>query len=234
MDLTEIVVAALAGGLAGILSALIVGNFKERKARFALVMGGTFVVLGAIANAYVLPIIRSWQAAAQVEAAKARRWKTYPIGESGLSIALPGPPQPQSVELAPETQQLTSSVSVYKYEGDGIYIIVTEAIYASGVRADLEGAVRGALANMSRQTGGGLTHSRAETQIEGRPGATVNLQIRSEEQSFDGRGLFVTEANRAWSAILIYPPEQTAGEEFASRVIGSVSFAPMDRSSAVR
>jgi len=26
-------------------------------------MGGMFVVLGAIANAYVLPIIRSWQAA---------------------------------------------------------------------------------------------------------------------------------------------------------------------------
>jgi len=226
MDLTEIVVAALAGGLAGILSTLIVGNFKERKTRFILVMGGMFVVLGAIANAYVLPIIRGWQAAAQVEAAKARHWKTYTIGKSGLSIALPGPPQPQSVELSPETRQLTSSASADKYEADGIVIIVTEAIYASGVRADLEGAVNGALANMSSQTGGGLTHSRAETQIEGRPGAIVNLQIRSEGQSLDGRGLFFTEANRAWSAIILYPPEQTVGEEFASRVIGSVSFAP--------
>ena len=86
--------------------------------------------------------------------------------------------------------------------------------------------MKGALANMARETDGELTHSRAETQIEGRPGAIVDLQIRSQAESFDGKGLFFTEANRAWSAIIVYPPEQTVGAEFASRVIGSVSLAP--------
>ena len=186
---------------------------------------GVFVVLCAAAAVYVLPILRDRQATSRIEAVSARQWETYAIGDSGLSVSLPGPPRAQGIELPAEARKLTTSAAVYRYEVDGIHIAVSEAIYAADVRANLEGSVQGALDNISRQTGGTLQHSRAETQIDGRPGVLVDLRIRSQSETFDGKALFATGANRAWSAIVLYPPGQTAGEALASKVIGSFSFA---------
>ena len=197
-------------------------EMERRRKLFAV---GAFVLLCAGVGAYVLPMVRDRQSTAGIEAVTASQWDTYAIGDSGLSLSLPGPPRKQDVALPPEALRLTTSASVYRYEVEGVHIAISEAIYAPDVRANLEGSVQGALDNISRQTGGTLQHSRAETEIDGRPGVLVDLQIRSKSETFDGKALFVTDANHAWSAIVLYPPGQTAAEALGSKVIGSVSFA---------
>ena len=177
----------------------------------------------AIAGWYGLSIVRARQQSSRIDALIAASWTPYAIPGSGFSIALPGPPRTQTIDLPPEAKPLTVSASVYRYDAEEVHVAISEAVYAREVRANLEGSIEGALDNMSRQTGGTVTHNRSATEIEGRPAAIEDLQIRSKAENLDGKALFLTDANRAWSVIVLYPPGATSGPKLASKVIESVS-----------
>jgi len=225
MDSTKIIIAGVAAAISGVAASLVVRNRKERPFFYATVAAGTFLALNALSLAFVLPAVRGWQLEAQTRATETKDWHTYAIGDSGLSLSLPGPLEPQQIDIPGDIREVTSKMSVYRYDADGISIGVTDVAYAPGVRADLDGAINGALTNISRQAGEvRLTHSRNSVEIDGRSGAVVDFQIRGGRESTNGRGLFLTEANHAWIVVVAYVSDHALGPSFASRVIDSASF----------
>jgi hypothetical protein len=224
MDWTKIILAGVAAAISGVVASLVVRNRRERPFLYALVAAGFFIVLNGLSLVYLLPTVRAWQRDAQIRAASARVWRTVVVGDTGLSLSLPGPLEPQSIDIPDGARQVTSKLSVYKCDADGISIGVTEAIYAPGVHADLDGAINGALATISGRAGeGALTHSRTDVQIDGRRGALVRFQVRGGSETMDGSGLFLTEANHAWIVMIVYEPDQALGSTFASKVIASAT-----------
>jgi hypothetical protein len=227
MDWTKIIVAGVAAAISGVIASLVVKDRKQRPFLYALVAAGLFVALNGLSLMVLLPAVRAWQRDAQIRAAGAREWRTYAVGDTGLSLSLPGPLEPQAIEIPEDVRQATAKLSVYKYDADGISIGVTEAVYAPGVHANLDGAINGALANISGRAGdGAVTHSRTDVQIDGRPGAVVGFQIRGGGEALDGSGLFLTKGNHTWIVIVVYEPDQTLGSAVASKVIGSATFGP--------
>jgi uncharacterized membrane protein len=224
MDSTKIIIAGVAVAISGVAASFVVRNRKERPFFYALVAAGTFLALNALSLAFVLPAVRGWQLEAQTRA-ETKDWHTYAIGDSGLSLSLPGPLEPQQIDVPRDIREVTSKMSVYRYDANGISIGVTAVAYAPGVTANLDGAINGALTNISRQAGDvRLTHSRNSVEIDGRSGAVVDFQIRGGRESTNGRGLFLTEANHAWIVVVAYVSDHALGPSFASRVIGSTSF----------
>jgi len=131
------------------------------------------------------------------------------------------------VDLPSEARNLITRFTMSTYERDGISLAVSHAIYKPGVPTTLKGAIDGAIANIAKTRGvSKVADSRRPWQVEGREGAIVDLKLEGKEEEMEGRALFLMQPSELWQVILLYQPNQTAGEQLASTLIDSARFDP--------
>jgi hypothetical protein len=118
-----------------------------------------------------------------------------------------------------------SRFNVSTYEGDGVSIAVSHVVSKPGTPTNLDGAIEGALNNLRRMSrGADLEWIRRPWQLDGRSGAIVDLRVHVPENELVGHALFLAEPAELWQVLILYKPEQTAGESVTTRLIESARF----------
>ena len=225
MDRVSVALAALAGALGAWIATVIVGRWSKRPVAFIAVMIVSFTVLNVVSERFVLPHAYRWWGAAQARQSSSPERTLTRIDDSALSLWLPGPLTPRSVSLPPESQDSVSRFNVSTYEGDGVSIAVSHVVSKPGVPTNLDGAIGGALNNLRRiSRRADLEWSRRPWQLDGRSGAIVDLRVHVPENELVGHALFLAEPAELWQVLILYKPEQTAGESVTTRLIESARF----------
>jgi hypothetical protein len=225
MDWISAALAALAGALGAWIATAMVGRWRDRPLVFVAVMIVSFTVLNVISARFVLPHAHRMWGAAQARQSSSQEWPLTRIDDSALSLWLPGPLTPRSVSLPPESQDSVSRFNVSTYEGDGVSIAVSHVVSKPGTPTNLDGAIEGALNNLRRMSrGADLEWIRRPWQLDGRSGAIVDLRVHVPENELVGHALFLAEPAELWQVLILYKPEQTAGESVTTRLIESARF----------
>ena len=227
MDWTRVILAGVCGALGGVIATVVVGSARERRIYYVAVMVLSFTLLTVASDRYALPYVRQLVGAFDAQRALGRKWTPQPVDDSALSLALPDGLQPQVVDLPSDARNLITRFTMSTYERDGISLAVSHAIYKPGVPTTLKGAIDGAIANIAKTRGvSKVADSRRPWQVEGREGAIVDLKLEGKEEEMEGRALFLMQPSELWQVILLYQPNQTAGEQLASTLIDSARFDP--------
>jgi len=225
VDWISVGLSALAGAIGAWIATAVVGRWRDRPIAFIAVMIASFTVLNALSGLFLLPHAHRLWGAAQARQSAGREGALTRIDDSALSLWLPGPLTPQSVTLPPGSEGSVSHFNISTYEGDGLHIAVSHVISQPGVPTNLNGAIEGALDNlrrMSRETA--LDETRRPWQRDGRSGEIVDLRVHAPENELVGHALFLADPAELWQVLILYKPEQTAGESVAARLIESARF----------
>jgi hypothetical protein len=144
-----------------------------------------------------------------------------------LSLALPDGLQPQAVDLPSAARDLITRFAISTYEQDGISLAVSHVLYKPGISTSLKGVIDGAIANIAKKSGvSKVTDGRRPWEVDGREGAIVDLNLEGTEEQMIGRALFLMQPSELWQVILLYRPNQTAGEQLAATLTDSARFEP--------
>ena len=225
MDWIPVASAAIAGVAGALIAAATVGRWRDRPAAFIAVMVASFTVLNVLSELFLLPHIHRMRGAVQAERSSSREWRLTRIDDSALSLSLPGPLTPRPIALPAEAQASMARFNVSTWEGDGIHIAVSHVVSKPGVATSLNGAVEGALNNLRKMSGGAsVEETRRPWQLDGRAGVIVDLRILAPNDETVGHSLFLTEGPELWQALILYKPEQTAGESVTAQLIESARF----------
>jgi len=225
MDWISVALAALAGALGAWIATAIVGRWRDRPVVFIAVMIASFTVLNVLSERFVLPQAHRFWGAAQARQSASREWALTRVDDSALSLWLPGPLTARPVSLPPESAGSVARFNVSTYEGDGLHIAVSHVVSKPGVPTDLNGAIDGALNNLRRMSRGAtLEESHRPWQLDGRSGAIVDLRVHAPQNELVGHALFLAEPAELWQVLILYKPEQAAGESVAARLIESARF----------
>jgi hypothetical protein len=225
MDWISVALAAFAGAIGAGIATALVGRWRDRPLVFVAVMIVSFTVLNVVSARFVLPHAYRMWGAAQARQSSSPEGPLTRIDDSALSLWLPGPLTPRSVSLPPGPQDSVSRFNVSTYEGDGVSIAVSHIVSKPGTPTDLDGAIAGALTNlrgMSRSAD--LEWSRRPWQLDGRSGAIVDVRVHAPQNELIGHALFLAEPVELWQVLILYKPEQTAGESVTTRLIESARF----------
>jgi hypothetical protein len=225
MEWIPVASAAIAGVVGALIAAATVGRWRDRPVAFIAVMVATFTVLTVLSELFVVPRIHRRRAAVEAERSSSREWTLTRIDDSALSLSLPGPLTPRPIALPADAQASMSRFNVSTWEGDGIHVAVSHVVSKPGVPTSLNGAIEGALNNLRKMSGGAsVEETRRPWQLDGRAGVIVDLRIRAPNDETVGHSLFLTEGPELWQALILYRPEQTAGERVTARIIESARF----------
>lgn len=183
----------------------------------------TFVaaVIGGVA---AKEAVRWWRTPATVSSeVLSETWGLRRLGSSALSIALPAPLEEQQRAAIPtEVAAVTQSWRQYRYKGAGVEVHATHAVYSDDAIADLEGAIAGAMSNMSQVRGvSGFRHHREPYRVGSGDDALVRFDFKGGQQPYVGQALFVVRRNELWSVLLIYSATDATASRFADRVLNS-------------
>jgi hypothetical protein len=225
VDWISVVSAALAGAVGAGIATAIVGRWRDRPAVFIAVMIVSFTVLNIVSERFVLPHAYGLWGAAQARQSSGREGTLTRIDDSALSLWLPGPLTSRSVSLPPGSEDSVSRFNVSTYEGDGLHIAVSHVVSKPGVPTNLNGAIDGALSNLRRMSREAtLEETSRPWQLDGRSGAIFDLRVHAPENEMVGHALFLSDAAELWQVLILFKPEQTAGESVATRLIESARF----------
>ncbi len=224
MDWMSAAVAAIAGAVGALIATALVGRWRDRPIAFVAVMVASFTAINVLSERFLLPELHRLSGVLEAERSWSREWTTVRIDESALSLSLPGPLTPRAVTLPPESEGSVSRFNVSTYEGDGLHIAVSHAIFKPGVAASVSNAIEGALNNLRQLSGGSLEETRRPRQVDGRPGFIVDLRMHGGREDLVGHSLFLTEGAELWQVLILYKPEQAAGESVSNTLIESARF----------
>ncbi len=225
MDWIPVASAAIAGVVGALIATATVGRWRDRPLAFIAVMVASFTVLNVLSEMFVLPRLHRLRGAVQVERSSSREWALTRIDDSALSLSLPGPLTPRPLALPADAEASTSRFNVATWEGDGMHIAVSHVVSKPGVPTSLDGAIEGGLTNLRKMSGGAkLEETRRPWSVDGRKGVIVDLHIHGPTSETVGHSLFLTDGPELWQALILYGPEQTAGERVTARLIESARF----------
>jgi hypothetical protein len=152
-------------------------------------------------------------------------WSYREIGESSLSIELPGPLEAQERTIPAEVAAITQTWREYRLTRKGIYVHSMHVVYTDDVIADLDGAIAGAMSNMSAVRGvSAFRHHRQPFRAGSRAGALVKFGFNTGQQAYAGQALFFVRRNEGWFVILQHLASDAAATRFADRVVMSARF----------
>jgi hypothetical protein len=225
MDWMRVASAAVAGVVGALIATATIGRWRDRPVAFIAVMVASFTVLNVLSELFVLPRLHEMRGAVQAERSSGHEWKLTRIDDSALSLALPGPLTPRAVALPADAEASTARFSVGTWEGDGMHIAVSHVVSKPGVPTSLDGAIEGGLGNLRKMSGGAsVEETRRPLAIDGRKGVIVDLRIRAPNDDTIGHSLFLTDGPELWQVLVLFKPEQTAGERLTAKLIESARF----------
>jgi hypothetical protein len=224
MDWMSAAVVAVAGAVGALIATALVGRWRDRPIAFVAVMVVSFTALNVLSERFLLPEFHRLGGALEAERSWSREWTTARIDGSALSLSLPGPLAPREVKLPPEAEGSVSRFNISTYEEDGLHIAVSHVIFKPGVAASLSNAIEGALNNLRQLSGGSLEETRRPWQVDRRQGTIVDLRMHGGREDMVGHSLFLTEGSELWQVLILFKPEQTAGESVSNTLIESARF----------
>ena len=225
MDWISVALATFGGVIGAWMATVIVGRWHDRLLVFIAVVVASCAVFSVISEQFVLPHAHRLWGAAQARQSPSREEALTRIDDSALSLWLPGPLTTRSVSLPPGSQDSVSRFNVSTYEGDGLHIAVSHVVSKPGVPTNLNGAIAGALDNLRRMSREAtLEETSRPLQLDGRSGEIFDLRVHAPENEMVGHALFLADTAELWQVLILFKPEQTAGESVATRVIESASF----------
>lgn len=149
-------------------------------------------------------------------------WKSYSPGQSGLSLLLPGEPQPSSFD-APSSGADFKQVERYQVSVEEFRVMMCSVSYREDVPADLEQATRGVPAIL--QESGEVAEYKetiSRTKHSGRSGVLVSGTFKRNGEPKQFRALLLSEGPRLWQVLVSHQSSYPAATKAARRVIDSI------------
>lgn len=152
-------------------------------------------------------------------------WKSYSPGQSGLSLLLPGEPQPGGSN-APSPGTEVKQAEYYQVSVKEFRVVIGSVLYREDVPADLEEATRALPAIL--QTSGEVVEYKetiGRTKHSGRSGVLVSGTFKRDGEPRQFRALLLSEGPRLWQVLVFYQASYPAAAKAARRVIDSIKIA---------
>lgn len=152
-------------------------------------------------------------------------WKHYSPGQSGLSLLLPGDPQPGGFN-APAFSADFKQVERYQVSVEEFRVMLWNASYREDAPADLERATR-ALPAILQESGEVAEYKEtvSRTNRSGRSGVLVSGTFKRNGELRQFRAFLLSEGPRLWQVLVSYHASYRAAAKAARRVIDSIKVA---------
>ena len=152
-------------------------------------------------------------------------WKSYSPGQSGLSLLLPGEPQPSGLERAAPSKDVKQA-DYYQVSVKEFKVVIRSVSYREDVPADLEQATR-ALPAILQESGEVAEYKEtvSQTKRSGRSGVLVSGAFKRNGEPRQFRCLLLSEGPRLWQVLVSYQASYPAAAKAARRVVDSIKVA---------
>lgn len=149
-------------------------------------------------------------------------WKTYSPGQTGLSLLLPGEPQPGGSN-APSPGTEVKQAEYYQVSVKEFSVVIGSVSYREDAPVDLNQAIRALPAIL--QTSGEVAEYKeaiGRTTHSGRSGVLVSSTFKRNGEPMQFRALLLSEGPRLWQVLVSYQASYPAAAKAARRIIDSI------------
>ncbi len=180
---------------------------------FFLLVGVGFLILRLVIPQFIHKRVAPLEVAA---------WKRYSPGQSGLSLLLPGEPQPENAN-GPSPDPAVKRLDRFLLSVKEFRVAVWNITYQGEIPADLRKAAEGVAAALKES--GEVTDYQetvTPTRRSGRSGMLVNGAFKRSGEERQFRALLLGEGDRLWQVVVAYPPSFRRARTASQRIINSV------------
>jgi len=155
-------------------------------------------------------------------------WKRYSPGGSRLSLALPGEPQSENVNVPETLRAKVKQISRYKYSDEQLQVAVWDTLYFDEVSTDIQQATEGARQTM-RHSEGVTEYTDSSTPIarSGRSGLLVTGTFKRYGEAMEIEAILLGDGPRLWQVIVTHPASGHDLTAESKRILDSVSLEQM-------
>jgi hypothetical protein len=179
------------------------------------------VAVCAVAYLTQLPV-SSWfsHTAAPVEL---RNWQTRNV--AGVLLEAPGDLKPETLDIGPVKKLLEKS-EYYTFKTSGFEIGVTRSVFRPEIQLDIDGAVNGAVSNVSNLDGvQHLNHTVDSQSVSGKSARRISMNGERGDGRIYNQTLIILDGHTMYQTQVIYDSNNANAPSYAKRVIDSIKLA---------
>lgn len=155
----------------------------------------------------------------------AQDWQRYKPGKTGISVELPGKPEPMPLELPADVRKEVSSMENHMLVSDDFFVVVSKVTYIKA-QVNLQGAADGAVQRVQQTPG---YQGKSFTQKPFKLGSLSAMYIHGE-YSISGDPLvhhqiLAARDKTLWQVVITYDARRTERAAEARRILNSVSIS---------
>jgi hypothetical protein len=151
-------------------------------------------------------------------------WKSYAVGETGLTIEAPGELVEDEFSLPADARGRVLRMESYRYEADGFSLGVSSLTYAKGIEADIKSAEAGVIGGIRGLRGAtGLAYTSSPAVVSGVSGVLLAGSFKRDGAAWEFKALLLAEGQVFYQAMASYEAASGKWAPKARRVMDSIS-----------
>lgn len=152
-------------------------------------------------------------------------WQRYVPGSTGISVELPGKPEPMPLDLPADAKKEVSSMENHMLFTGDFFVVISKVTY-SKVQVNLQGAADGAVQRVQQTPG---YQGKSFTQKPFKMGALSAIYIHGE-YSVSGdpvvhHQIVAAKGKTLWQVVITYDARRPERAADARRILDSVSIS---------
>ena len=153
-----------------------------------------------------------------------RPWVEQVVVAGAVSIDVPWPLKPKELSLPPEVASAATRMVNLAHEADGLNIFASVLTVRPGTPVSLDGAARGAIANVKTMKGiGAVTDNKRETTVLGVPAVEIDATVeRKANVPLQTYGIVFLLENEFIQVIYTALSNQPSGDAVWKRIRESI------------
>lgn len=170
-------------------------------------------------------LLMLWIAACAAVAFATQGWQRYTPGKTGISVELPGKPEPMPLELPEDLKKEVSSMDNHMLFAGDFFVVVSKVTYTKA-QVNLQGAADGAVQRVQQTPG---YQGKSFTQKPFKLGSLSAIYIHGE-YSVSGdpvvhHQIVAAKDKTLWQVVITYDARRTERAAEARRILDSVSIS---------
>jgi hypothetical protein len=152
-------------------------------------------------------------------------WQRYTPGKTGISVELPGKPEPMPLDLPEDVKKEVSSMENHMLFSGDFFVVLSKVTYTTA-QVNLQGAADGAVQRVQATPG---YQGKSFTQKPFKLGALSAIYIHGE-YSISGdpvvhHQIVAAKGKTLWQVVITYDARRTERAAEARRILDSVSIS---------
>lgn len=151
------------------------------------------------------------------------QWTRYSPGQSGISLLLPGEPQPEPMVIPESLRSTVKEVHLYSYAFKDFHVEMWDTLYIESVPKDFKHAVDSAVSNIKQSAA--ITEYQdtiSPITISGRSGILLAASFKRHGTKLEFKAVMIGDDSELRQVIITYSASDRDEAVAAQRVLDSI------------